>query len=215
MIRHCLRVIGIIAACIPLLLAPGPVAAGGGCGGEGQFCCPGDSCSAGLECVPAMSGGSICVGCGGAGEPCCDDQCDTAGLACVGGVCGDCGATGLGCCDGSPSCAENFICTGADCVQCGQEAGQPCCDEGSENPCREGLTCGGAQCEACGSIGLQCCDNDTCPDEGTCINGTCQSDAAPAVVGAPMIHGPGLAVMAMLIAAIGVFGLRHRRAASH
>jgi hypothetical protein len=210
--RICHRVGLLIALLIPLLVTVGPAAAGTPCGGQGENCCPGDSCESGLACQPS-GGGSECVPCGEFGQPCCGGECDNAGLACVDGTCDDCGGPGLGCCAGEPECAEEFICSGMDCVQCGQEAGQPCCDEGSEDECREGLLCDAAICEACGDIGLQCCAGDTCPEDGTCVSGTCQGDAAPAVIGAPAISGIGLALMAIAIVTVGVFGVRRRRAA--
>lgn len=202
-----------LAAILLVVLSVAPAAAGTECGGQDQFCCQFDTCEAGLACVPAMGGGSVCVPCGAFGEPCCGGECDNAGLACVNDICDDCGGLGLDCCDGTPSCAEDLICDGMDCVQCGQEAGQPCCGDGSEDQCREGLLCDGTVCEACGSIGLQCCDNDTCPDEGTCIEGTCQSNIPPLSSPAPTMGGTGLALTGILLAAIGLFRLSRRRAA--
>ena len=114
-------------------------------------------------------------------------------------------ATGLGCCDGSPSCADGFICENMDCVPCGQAAGQPCCGEGSEDQCREGLLCNGQACEACGDIGLQCCANDTCPEEGNCMNGTCQGGAASTTAPAPTMGSGGLVLTAILLLGIGAF----------
>jgi hypothetical protein len=210
-LRTCVQV-GLLVA---LLAAPAAAQCGGqdGCGGQDEFCCPGDCCkTADLACVPAMGGGSKCVPCGADSQPCCDGECANSGLACVGGTCGTCGGPGLDCCPGSPSCAENSICSGTECIQCGQEAGQPCCDDNSEDECREGLLCSGSLCEACGNIGLQCCANDTCPENGTCINGTCQSSPTQAGGAAPAMSSAGLVLIAILLVGIGAFGVRRRRA---
>jgi hypothetical protein len=159
-----------------------------------------------------MVGGFVCLPCGGDEQPCCDDDCGK-GLACINEVCTDeCGAPTLGCCDGTPACAEGFICSGQDCAACGQEAGQPCCDENSEDECREGLLCDASLCESCGEIGIQCCANATCPGDGTCINGTCEGAAAIGST-APTMGGIGMATMAVFLTAIGALGMRRRRKA--
>jgi len=203
----------LLQAGLLLVLLVARAGAGPTCGGPNQFCCPGDQCQSGLACVEAMGGGTQCVPCGGTDGPCCvgGTPCTGQGLACVDGTCKTCGATGLGCCDSTPSCAEGYICQNMDCARCGQEAGQPCCGEGSEDQCREGLLCNGQLCKACGDIGLQCCANDTCPEDGMCINGTCHAGPASATAPAPTMGSAGLALTAMFLVGIGAFRTRRSK----
>jgi hypothetical protein len=91
------------------------------------------------------------------------------------------------------------------CIPCG-ELGEPCCGDLDPTCNQENLLCGGDLCEACGAIDQQCCDNNTCPVEGLCLNGTCRPGAAPAMGGA------GIASLVLLLTGIGAFGMRRLRA---
>lgn len=94
------------------------------CGGDGDLCCAGDSCSTGLTCESGR-----CRGCGGSGEACCGGlTCDGA-LVCSAGMCSPCGGRGQPCC--GSSCGASLVCVGPAAgrtCQCGLP-GQPCCSD--------------------------------------------------------------------------------------
>lgn len=102
------------------------------CGGDGEDCCAGDACDAGLVCDDR----GRCRPCGGEGEACCDaaewvDACPAVDLTCVTGTCEPCGERDERCCGfRSERCGPSLACVGpvvdSYCV-CG-DGGQPCCD---------------------------------------------------------------------------------------
>jgi hypothetical protein len=81
------------------------------CDQGGQFCCQGDKCSGGLECMF----NSRCGSCGGVNELCCDDlRCDS-GLECGPAmVCIRCGFATEPCCPGS-RCNVGLECRNSVC----------------------------------------------------------------------------------------------------
>lgn len=151
------------------------------CGGPGQRCCVGDSCTGGGCCVEqacvadGTACGSLgqcskgsCGGCGGVGQPCCA-MIHTESCSGVTANCGGCTAPGTMCPSNKP---------GDTCITCGAE-GQNCC----VNDCVDKF----AYCEsfngvssfdtnkcssACGNPGQPCCQNNSCRDGGCCMEGS-------------------------------------------
>jgi hypothetical protein len=73
-----------------------------GCGGAGEACCNGTSCTAGLVCHPPVCQGQVCgvatcenpnppppppPTCGGQGQVCCNQTVCNQGLSCSNGTC--------------------------------------------------------------------------------------------------------------------------------
>ncbi|HEX6244293.1 MAG TPA: hypothetical protein VFZ61_25425 [Polyangiales bacterium] len=112
------------------------------CGGPGQACCPGDSCSSGC-CV-----NDICLANG--------TSCGMGFGSCTDNACTNCGKAGQGCCPGR-TCQSGSACGAANtCVACGG-ADERCC---ADRVCSAGA-CVGAEpgvCKAgCGARDQMCC----------------------------------------------------------
>ena len=97
----------------------------GACGGAGQTCCPGNSCSGGGSCVSLLNGGlsSCAVASARAETP--GGSCTRPGMACGAGA-------------GTACVSQGFV--RAVCVSCGTR-GLPCCWGGG---CTGGSTCMGS-----------------------------------------------------------------------
>jgi hypothetical protein len=142
------------------------------CGGPGEPCCAGNTCSNGGCCVTErLDGGdhSLCTASGAA--------CPLATPATCGSTpampasCGACGSVGQPCCAGTPDLqvctAPNTYCTaqspGATCAACGAE-GQPCCSHGisigtgSLGVCNAGLHCPETSPATCQVLPIGCSD---------------------------------------------------------
>jgi hypothetical protein len=90
------------------------------CGGSGEACCAGDTCSAsGTAC-----NGGTCVVCGGNGQACCGGDTCSSGYAC----------------SASPTDAGPRGVQTRACRACGSR-GQPCCGTGANRICSSGLAC--------------------------------------------------------------------------
>jgi hypothetical protein len=112
------------------------------CGGPGQACCPGDSCSSGC-CV-----NDICLANG--------TSCGAGFGTCMDNACSNCGKAGQGCCPGR-TCQAGSACGGANtCIACGG-ADERCC---ADRLCAAG-SCVGAEpgvCKTgCGARDQMCC----------------------------------------------------------
>jgi hypothetical protein len=164
------------------------------CGANGDVCCPGNVCNAGLGCAnPGAGMARMCMMCGAPGAACCAGAvCQTGGV-CVGamggmgGMCNRCGAAGEACCAnaGPTACSAGLSCQGAaaarTCEACGG-AGQVCCAAvaggnvlgscGTGFECARNVGDGGVAaltCSACGGMGQQCCG------AGAIANRTCNT----------------------------------------
>ena len=167
------------------------------CGKDGQISCA-DGCSYGYELV----GGSctkecsysqirvngVCQECGGDNQiPCEDNKCDYGyelingkcikecgyNQIRISGTCTDCGGLNEPCCSDS-ECDYGKVCKNSICVNCGEEAGQPCCS--GEYKCSSYPTtmCVNDVCEYCGREGEQCCENNKCNSGNICKSGKCE-----------------------------------------
>jgi len=168
------------------------------CGKDNQAPCA-DGCSYGYELV----GGSctkecsysqirvngVCQECGGDNQiPCEDNKCDygyelingNCVKECgysqirISGTCTDCGGLNEPCCSDN-ECDYGKICKNSVCVNCGREAGQPCCT--GEYKCSSYPTtmCVNDVCEYCGREGEQCCENNKCNSGNICKSDKCES----------------------------------------
>ncbi len=166
------------------------------CGGTGQICCPGNSCSTShLAC----SGGTC--QCGAASQPCCLNNsayncslstlgcnytaspaplCQTCGgnsqVCCANGNCstgytcsaGVCGCGGplQACCASGPNCTSGLSCTGGFCIYPCGVQSGACCMPG--NTCNStNLSCYNGLCN-CGGNGQYCCNNNNCSATFAC-----------------------------------------------
>ncbi len=88
------------------------------CGGAGEPCCDGGSCSAsGLRCA-----GDVCAACGGAGQVCC-----------TGGLCGS------GCCDTGVGDQTVCIADGSMCASTGTTCAKGSCPAPAGGGCGDGV----------------------------------------------------------------------------
>lgn len=100
------------------------------------------------------------------------------------------------CCEDGRCVAANECCTDKDCPECAKCAGGTC----TADSARQGTDCGGSTCKACDNgrcvtkpnntncpgglccggachAGAACCDDDGCPECGTCVNFACDRTA--------------------------------------
>jgi Domain of unknown function (DUF5060) len=167
------------------------------CGLQGNACCPGNQCAAGLVCDQTGTCQPMAPPCGGLNQPCCPSmfggtcqgtlicpsgtcvqcvdpsQCPTCGpcqtATCVGGVCG-CQATG--CADPS-QCPGCGACMTPTCVNCQCGCSQTGCLNADQCPaCPMFYTPTCVNC-ACGCQYVGCTSPSQCPPCGACQTPTC------------------------------------------
>jgi len=151
------------------------------CGNAGQSCCD-NQCSRENICS-----GGICVACSKDNQPPCSDGCyygyELIGGTCkkecsygqmrVGGICQDCGGLNEPCCSDS-KCDYSKVCKNNVCVNCGSEAGQPCCLGETKCLSFPTTTCINDVCQYCGRTGEICCEGNKCNAGQICKNGVCE-----------------------------------------
>jgi hypothetical protein len=103
------------------------------------------------------------------------------------------------------ACNDDLRCVDGTCVACG-DLGETCCAiaGGDQHVCNSGVACDdfvdayGTCTDTCGSPGLACCDYDTCPNGGDCIDGTCSGTPNPP--NTDCLNGPEKHVMYVIFA---------------
>ncbi len=147
-----------------------PWVVGGECGGSGQACCAGSSCSGTLSCSDGE-----CQACGGSDQPCCASGNCTGDLSCQSGTC-KCPSDSPVFCDypGTAQCSGCWA-AGTDCslpvAACSDNLCHICpAAADSHYDCALG--------ECCGGHGMRCCSSNTCSSGYTCQSGTCQCPTA-------------------------------------
>mmetsp|Transcript_6701 Transcript_6701/g.14707 ORF Transcript_6701/g.14707 Transcript_6701/m.14707 type:complete len:353 (-) Transcript_6701:381-1439(-) len=167
------------------------------CGGDGESCCAGNTCTQGLAC--GAGGEGLCGPCGTDGETCCADNYCEEDLVCdADGTCTECGEPGLPCCEGRKCFSQGTVCMKEEfeelddffCVLCGAE-GEPCCDDETCNP---GYGCGNyevfsgdieetenTQCIPLGDLAYPCNPDGSCALPGFVCEYPDSSDEIPAI----------------------------------
>jgi hypothetical protein len=139
------------------------------CGGGGQPCCDGNSCT-GMGCCDHSAAMGQCVASGSA--------CGGGAGNCANGACGTCGGAGQMTCGNGVGCTAPFTREqNGNCVACG-DAGGPCCRGVGGDLCKTGLACGdNGMCATCGGNMQPCCPGSACPNSTahSCVDpGVCQ-----------------------------------------
>lgn len=132
------------------------------CGGRGQACCAGTTCTGSNVCRAGT-----CVACGGSGQPCCTSGtvCTASTTACgPAGTCTHCGAAG------EPCCASGTPCTGAH-TSC--DATSVCAVDDCALPVARFPAADLPRCSAATATCIAGCTTSTCI--GACID----ADATP------------------------------------
>jgi hypothetical protein len=130
-----------------------------------------DKCSHCASCTATRDRTYICKSRCTHGDRCCpdpDNHCVAADACCNDADCPECQSCVDDACKPNPD-NEGKDCGGSSCSVC--KNGQ-CVAKADNFECPGGLCCGGA-CRA----GAACCDDDGCPECGTCVNFACERTA--------------------------------------